>query len=148
LSKIRDGERIWHRMGDLGWIDNKGRIWFCGRKSHSVVMNDKILFTIPCESIFNNHPVVFRSALVGLGLPPDQKPVMCIELEPGQGKIKQSLLFEELRELAKSSVITEDIDIFLIHPGFPVDIRHNSKIFREKLTVWAGKKIKPRRNGG
>lgn len=147
LSKIRDGDRIWHRMGDLGWLDNMGRIWFCGRKGHRVVTRKRTLFTIPCESIFNNHPAVFRSALVGLGACPDQLPVICIELEPGQGKIDQHILFEELHELAKSNVLTEEIDTFLVHPCFPVDIRHNSKIFREKLTVWARQKIKPK-NGG
>jgi stearoyl-CoA desaturase (delta-9 desaturase) len=29
----------------------------------------------------------------------------------------------------------------LIHRSFPVDIRHNAKIFREKLSVWAQKKL-------
>jgi len=29
------------------------------------------------------------------------------------------------------------INTILYHPGFPVDIRHNAKIFREKLAVWA-----------
>lgn len=143
LSKIREGDRIWHRMGDLGWMDNKGRIWFCGRKGHRVIIRGKTLFTIPCEAIFNNHPAVFRSALVGLGQPPDQKPVICIELEPGLKKMQPDVLFNELRELATAHVLTENIDTFLIHPGFPVDIRHNSKIFREKLTIWARQKIKP-----
>jgi acyl-CoA synthetase (AMP-forming)/AMP-acid ligase II len=142
LSKIRDGQRIWHRMGDLGWMDHKGRIWFCGRKGHRVVTPHKTLFTIPCEAIFNNHPAVFRSALVGIGSSPNQKPIICIELEPGKKKIKQKILFQELHDLARDNVLTEDIDTFLIHPAFPVDVRHNSKIFREKLVIWAQKKIK------
>ncbi len=25
------GSRIWHRMGDLGYLDDRGRLWFCGR---------------------------------------------------------------------------------------------------------------------
>ena len=83
LSKIRGDDRIWHRMGDLGWMDQKGRIWFCGRKNHRVVTETGTLFSIPCEAIYNNHPKVFRSALVGAGNPPEQKPVICIELEPG-----------------------------------------------------------------
>ena len=44
----------------------RGRIWFCGRKSHRVVLPDETLFTIPCEAIFNTHPEVARSALVGV----------------------------------------------------------------------------------
>ena len=141
-SKIIDGDRFWHRMGDLGWQDNKGRIWFCGRKSHRVVTNDKTLFTIPCEAVFNNHPAVFRSALVGVGLPPHQLPVICIELEPEHKGVDQGILTEELIQLAQGNVLTETLDTFLYHPGFPVDIRHNSKIFREKLSAWAQRRLK------
>lgn len=142
LSKIAAGNSFWHRMGDLGWIDKKGRIWFCGRKSHRVVTGQKTLFTIPCEAVFNNHPAVFRSALVGLGRHPAQQPVICIELEPDHSRTDREALKLELLELARGHVLTEEIDTFLFHPGFPVDIRHNSKIFREKLGVWAEAKLK------
>ena len=81
LSKIKDGNFTWHRMGDLGRKDDKGRIWFLGRKSHRVITSNGTLFTIPCEAIFNNHPEVFRSALVGIGEKPNQVPVICIEPE-------------------------------------------------------------------
>jgi acyl-CoA synthetase (AMP-forming)/AMP-acid ligase II len=61
LAKIKDGNRFWHRMGDLGWRDNKGRVWFCGRKSQRVVAPGKTYFTIPCEAIFNTHSQVFAA---------------------------------------------------------------------------------------
>ena len=128
-------------MGDLGWKDKKGRVWYCGRKTHRVVTPHGTLFTIPCEAIFNNHPSVFRSALVGLGPAPRQRPVICIELEPDQRKADRQEIIKDLRELATANPLTEKIDTFLFHPGFPVDIRHNSKIFREKLAVWAQKKL-------
>ncbi|MBW2011102.1 MAG: peptide synthase, partial [Deltaproteobacteria bacterium] len=122
------------------------RIWFCGRKSHRVVTKSGALFTIPCEAIFNNHPDVFRSALVGVNSVSKEKseqiPVICIEVEGG-GKCKdEEKLEEELFELAKTNVMTENIEIILFHKSFPVDIRHNSKIFREKLTLWAEKQLK------
>ena len=140
LAKIVDGDTFWHRMGDLGWIDKKGRIWFCGRKSHRVVCLNKTMFTIPCEAIFNNHPRVYRSALVGVGPQGRQRPVVCIELVPEDaGKDKKGLK-KELLALAKSSPISEDIETILFHRAFPVDIRHNSKIFREQLAVWAENK--------
>jgi acyl-CoA synthetase (AMP-forming)/AMP-acid ligase II len=141
LSKIKDEDRVWHRMGDLGWMDKKGRIWFCGRKSHRVITKNGTLFTIPCEAIFNNHPGVSRSALVGVGLPPEQKPVICIELEAGNKRKNKKKLKKELFELAIKNVLTENIETILFHKAFPVDIRHNSKIFREKLAVWAEKKV-------
>jgi acyl-CoA synthetase (AMP-forming)/AMP-acid ligase II len=142
LSKIDDNGTIWHRMGDLGWLDNKGRIWFCGRKSHRVITADNTLFTIPCEAIFNNHPAVLRSALVGIGAAPDQHPVVCIEMEPDYKDADFELLSPELLALAQENPLTETLDTFLHHPGFPVDVRHNSKIFREKLAVWAESKLK------
>ncbi len=141
LSKIKDGSRFWHRMGDLGWIDNKGRLWYCGRKAHRVTTFDGTLFTIPCESIFNNHPAVFRSALVGTGKAPRQQPVICVELERESKNYNRKSLDRELLELAKAHMLTEKIDTFLVHPGFPVDIRHNAKIFREKLVNWAAKRL-------
>jgi acyl-coenzyme A synthetase/AMP-(fatty) acid ligase len=128
-------------MGDLGWMDSKGRIWFCGRKSHRVTTEETTLFTIPCEAIFNNHPMVFRSALVGVGPPYRQKPVVCIELESKKNKVKKKKIEKELLELAQQNEFTKKIDTILFCKSFPVDIRHNSKIFREKLAIWAEKKL-------
>lgn len=141
LSKIEDGNRFWHRMGDLGWFDQHGRLWFCGRKNHRVRSEEKTYFTIPCEAIFNNHPRVFRSALVGIGPVGKQRPVICIELEAGDDGKNKPQLVKELMKLAKDNILTEDINTFFFHEQFPVDIRHNAKIFREKLAVWAAKRI-------
>jgi len=129
-------------MGDLGWIDRQKRLWFCGRKSHRIITETRTLFTIPCEAIFNRHPLVFRSALVGVRPRPKQKPVICIELEKTPRKKNKQKITEELLELAKESVLTQEIDTILYHKAFPVDIRHNSKIFREKLTVWAQARVR------
>ena len=136
-SKIIQGKYFWHRMGDCGWIDNKGRIWFCGRKKHRIIIDKKIYFSVPCERIFNLHPKVFRSALVKTG----EKPVICVECEP-KTKINKEKLKIELLDLAQKYDITVGITEFLFPKEFPVDIRHNAKIGREKLGIWAEKKIK------
>jgi acyl-coenzyme A synthetase/AMP-(fatty) acid ligase len=97
------------------------------------------MFTIPCEAICNEHPAVYRSALVGVKGPgPKEIPVMIVE--PNRRCDKQQLL-ADLRQLAAASELTNRIDHFLIKNEFPVDIRHNAKIFREKLAVWAAKKL-------
>ncbi|MEW5721864.1 MAG: fatty acid CoA ligase family protein [Thermodesulfobacteriota bacterium] len=142
LAKIKDGEEVWHRMGDLGWLDDKGRIWFCGRKDHRVITEKGTLYTIPCEAVFNNHPRVFRSALVGVGPKGRRKPVICIELEPGDNGRDKARLVRELLEMGRANERTRDIETILFHKSFPVDIRHNSKIFREKLSVWAEQQLK------
>jgi len=140
-AKIEDKNSFWHRMGDVGWRDSKGRIWFCGRKNHRVITKENTLFTIPCEAIFNNHPQVFRSALVGIGLPNRQKPIICIELKKSRHKLNKKTIKKELLELAEQNELTKDIKTILFHKSFPVDIRHNSKIFRENLAIWAEKKL-------
>jgi acyl-coenzyme A synthetase/AMP-(fatty) acid ligase len=141
MAKIEDEDFFWHRMGDVGWKDSKGRVWFCGRKSHRVLTKENTLFTIPCEAIFNNHPQVFRSALVGIGPRNQQTPVMCIELKKSRHRLNKKTIKNELLELAVQNEFTKDIKTILFHKYFPVDIRHNSKIFREKLAVWAEKRL-------
>jgi len=141
-AKIPDGDSFWHRMGDLAWRDSKNRIWFCGRKGHRVSTIEGDMFTIPCEAIFNNHPGVFRSALVGIGTRPRQTPVICIELNPDDPKKDRDQLTEELLKMAATSPLTQSIHHILYHRCFPVDIRHNSKIFREQLATWAARRVK------
>jgi acyl-coenzyme A synthetase/AMP-(fatty) acid ligase len=140
-AKIPDSDgRIWHRMGDLGWRDSRGRIWFCGRKSHRVVTENGTLFTIPVEAIFNNHPAVFRSALTGVGPMGSQVPVVFVE--PLEKIDNPKTLIVELAALAQANPLTEEIQHIFIEKKFPVDIRHNAKIFREKLAAKAGTRLK------
>lgn len=133
--------KFFHRMGDVGYLDERGRIWFCGRKSHRVETAGGTMFTICCEAIFNTHPVVFRSALVGVKRNGQTEPVICVELEAQAKSRNQVALRSELCELAAKHPHTQSIRTVLFHPSFPVDIRHNAKIFREKLAVWAQAQI-------
>lgn len=143
LAKIPDGEGFWHRMGDMGYLDEQSRLWFCGRKAHRVGTAAGVLYSVCCEAIFNEHPQVRRSALVGVGVWGRQLPVLVVEPE---GRVRsQQQLFAELHELALANPLTKDIKEFMVHPSFPVDIRHNAKIFREKLALWATKKIRRER---
>jgi acyl-CoA synthetase (AMP-forming)/AMP-acid ligase II len=139
LAKIRDGRTFWHRIGDLGYFDEKGRLWFCGRKAHRVEAADGVMFTIPCEAIFNEHPEVNRSALVGVKRVGGRIiPVLIVEPVSESDHRK---LIEELKIMGAASDLTRGIKHFLINYEFPVDIRHNAKIFREKLAVWAAKQL-------
>lgn len=141
LAKVADDDdKFWHRMGDVGWLGDDDRLWFCGRKGHIVEAASGRMFTIPCEAIFNEHPKVFRSALVGVGDKPNQKPVIIVEPEagefPGSATAEQKFR-DELLTLGQASQLTDSIETVLFHRSLPVDIRHNVKIFREKLGPWA-----------
>jgi acyl-CoA synthetase (AMP-forming)/AMP-acid ligase II len=143
LAKIADHGRsiLYHRMGDLGYRDDQGRLWFCGRKSHRVVLPDETLFTIPCEAVFNAHPDVFRSALVGVNRQAEVIPVICVEPSRRLTLREQHNLRQELLGRGAAFAPTRRIRTILFHWSFPVDIRHNSKIFREKLAIWAGRRL-------
>jgi len=138
-AKIRCGSRVLHRTGDLGRVDAEGRLWFCGRKSHRIETGKGMLATIPLENIFNEHPAVFRSAIVGVGQPGAQVPVGCLELEAGVSF--SSRLEAELVALADATPFRGVVTRFLPHRGFPVDPRHNSKIRREELAAWAARRL-------
>ncbi len=140
-GKIPFNDSVIHRMGDVGWVDNKDRIWVCGRKKHRVTTPDDILYTIPCESVFNLHEKVFRSALIGLGPKENQTPVICVELKRGVFFWERKRIEKELLEMAEADEMTRSIKTILFHRSFPVDIRHNAKIFREQLVLWAEKKL-------
>ena len=144
LAKIPDAANggFYHRMGDVGYFDPSGRLWFCGRKAHRVVTPMGTRFSIPCEGVFNVHPKVYRTALVGVETNGIVEPVLCVELEAAARGESQEVIREELRRLGAAHAHTRDIGTFLFHPAFPVDVRHNAKIFREKLAVWAAGKLK------
>ena len=146
LAKIYDGEDVWHRMGDLGYYDEKSRLWFCGRKTHRVETSNGLVLPVPCEAIFNLHPNVYRSAVVGVGENNHQEAVLVIETQPGKhprNLSEKETFVNELLELGKQYQITHPIQKVLFYPkGFPVDVRHNAKIDRLELGRWAEKQLR------
>ncbi len=132
-SKIHDASSHWHRMGDLGKIDGQGRIWFCGRMAERVMTAAGPLYTDCCEAIFNQHPRVYRSALIDLG---GDRPGVVIEPEAGnfpKGREEETQFVTELGQLAESNPTTKSIACFFFEKSFPVDVRHNAKIHRLTL---------------
>ena len=148
LHKVQDGDRVWHRMGDVGYLDDQGRFWCCGRKSHRVLTARGTLFTEPCEAIFNSHTAVHRSALIGIGEAGKQQPVIVAEPWPEhlpRNPAKRAELESQLRGVGESHELTKSIERVLIYPKrLPTDIRHNSKIFREQIAPWAAEQIQLR----
>ena len=125
---------VWHRMGDAGYVDAAGRLWFCGRIAERVTTATGILHTEPCEQVFRLHPQIVRCALVGLGEPGRQEPALVVQ---AAGGTDEQLLLQELRILAAQHSGTAAITRFFFHPSLPVDVRHNAKIHRLALARWA-----------
>ncbi|TNE86185.1 MAG: peptide synthase [Deltaproteobacteria bacterium] len=138
-AKIRAGDRVLHRMGDLGYLDRHGRLWFCGRKAHRIETGSRMIPAVPVEGIYNEHPKVLRTALVGVGARGSETPILCVELEKGEKWTED--LGDELAVMAVGTRWEGVVSHIVHHPGFPTDARHNSKIRREDLKVWAEQKF-------
>jgi hypothetical protein len=70
------------------------------------------------------------------------RPVLCVEPRSWpRTRADRDRLRTELLELGAARPHTRLIEDVLFHRAFPVDIRHNAKIFREQLAVWAAKRL-------
>lgn len=139
-AKIQAGTAVWHRMGDAGYFDAAGQLWFCGRKAERVVGPAGVLYPAQVEPIFDAHPEVRRAALIGVGPGGQQRAAIVIEpvarAVMSRTKLRQELI-DELRALALANPRTRGIQFIYFHPQFPVDVRHNAKIHRLALARWA-----------
>jgi acyl-CoA synthetase (AMP-forming)/AMP-acid ligase II len=144
-SKIADSRAgassppvFWHRMGDVGYLDDAGRFWYCGRKSQRVETAAGTMFTESYEAVFDTHPAVRRSALVGIGPRGNQKPVMILEVNWPLSSERQG----ELRQILQDdNPTTLNGEIMVVDWPLPVDVRHNAKINREQLAAWAATQL-------
>ena len=139
LAKIQDGPGVWHRMGDVGRIDEEGRLWFLGRKAHRLETERGVLWPVPIENAFDVTRGVARSALVGVGPRGAERPVLVVERARPAEPVREVLprLRQRSGELTADPASGAGIEEFLFHPHFPVDARHNAKIRREELKEWA-----------
>ena len=147
-NKIADADgTVWHRLGDAGYLDATGRLWCCGRVGHRLVVPDGLMFPLMCEPIFDAHPAVRRSGLVGVPATEGTvEPVICVELIDGATRGAQlDGIRDELLALAAAHATTRAIRQVLFHTRLPVDPRHNSKIERPALARWAAGQLPRRR---
>ncbi len=148
LAKIPDEGGAWHRMGDLGRLDDEGRLWFCGRKADRVEVGAGILYTTCVEPAFEAHPWVARAALVGVGARPTQRPVLVVEPAPGRFPRTASArgeLTEALRALGAAHAASTGgapVTDVLFRDALPLDVRHNAKILRHELVSWAEQRVR------
>jgi len=138
-AKVSDGGGLWHRMGDIGYFDAEGLLWFCGRKSQRLETEQGTFLPVPTESLYDRHPKVRRSALVGVGPRGSERPVLVVEGEEREPA--------ELVSFARANVVPPTphplpkIERVLFRDALPVDARHNAKIRREELKRWAEERL-------
>jgi acyl-CoA synthetase (AMP-forming)/AMP-acid ligase II/pimeloyl-ACP methyl ester carboxylesterase len=127
------GER-WHRTGDVGHLDESGRLWVEGRLPHVLVTENGVVTPVGPEQRFESVFEVARAALVGVGPRGEQQLVAVIETVPPAFRVS-------LANSALASAVRASTDLplaaVLVVPNLPTDIRHNSKIDRVRLGAWA-----------
>jgi len=129
-----DGQ-LWHKLGDVGTIDEEGRIWYWGRKVHVIDLGYTKMYTAPVSNIFNRHPGIKQSALIGPTIGGRTVPSLVIEMKDGSTRMTDDLL-AELREIRDANEQTKPIENFYLKNSFPVDARHNIKIDHLQLCKW------------
>lgn len=140
-NKVPDPEGEWHRFGDVGYLDVHGRLWVCGRVSQRVRAAGRNLFPLQVEPLFDAHPKVRRSGLVGVPAPGGELPVLCVEVNSDVAKNELAGLHRELLARAAESETTSAVHAILFKHRLPVDPRHNSKIERSSLAKWAARQL-------
>lgn len=136
LAKIHDGDSVWHRMGDLGFLDQQGRLWFCGRLAERVLVGDEIFYPDCTEPLFLKHPLVARCALIGLRRKGLTFPAIVVQPKFGHYPLwtyQKKRFIGELWEIAQRYEKTRCIRHFFFRKKLPVDVRHNAKIHRLAL---------------
>jgi acyl-CoA synthetase (AMP-forming)/AMP-acid ligase II len=127
--------RLWHRMGDMGYKDVRGRMWLSGRVNTVILRAGRAVYPVPVEAAIEPLPFVRRAALVGL---PDaalgERAVLVIEFArrtpcPADWQAR-------LRTICAEQGWPVD-DVRAI-PRLPVDARHNARIDYRKLKQWLG----------
>ncbi|MDH2442747.1 alpha/beta fold hydrolase [Amnibacterium sp. CER49] len=119
----------WHRTGDVGHLDEQGRLWVEGRLQHVIVTADGVVTPVGVEQRAESVGVR-RAAAVGVGPRGTQQLVVVVEDRPS-GLVEPALA-DSVR-----AAVGEPVAAVLGVPRLPTDIRHNSKIDRALLARWA-----------
>ena len=125
----------WHRSGDVGHLDEQGRLWIEGRMGHIVTTPDGPVTPIGIEHAVEDAPHVEHAAVVGVG-PVGAQEVVVVAV-PSAGTTRPGLADEALSDIVRAQASEIDIAAVLVAPRLPVDKRHNSKINRTRIARWA-----------
>jgi len=127
----------WHRTGDVGMLDDKGRLWIQGRLSHVITGPRGPLGPVPMEqqverALVSDGVSGVLVAAVGVGPAGSQVPVVvCAPSTVGRSRSDLRLADAELVDRVRA--VLPDVAAVLWRSAMPVDIRHGAKIDRQKL---------------
>jgi olefin beta-lactone synthetase len=114
-TKFRVEGGLWHRTGDLGWLDPGGRLWLMGAASAAISDERGVLYPFAVECAAREVPGVRRAAVVVL----DRSRILAVETGRGE-KVEATAILQALGWAR--------LDGVRLLPAIPMDKRHNAKI--------------------
>jgi acyl-coenzyme A synthetase/AMP-(fatty) acid ligase len=129
-----DPSARWHRTGDVGHLDDKGRLWIEGRMPHVIATSDGPVTPVGAEQSIERVDGVGRAAVVGVG-PQGLRQCVAV-IETTEGARRAALADPELTTAIRESTDLPIAAVLQVR-ALPTDIRHNSKIDRSRLSAWA-----------
>jgi acyl-coenzyme A synthetase/AMP-(fatty) acid ligase len=124
----------WHRSGDVGHLDETGRLWIEGRMGDIVTTPDGPVTPVGIEQAASSLPEVADTAVVGVGPAGTQQ--LIVVVVPVARVRRPDLADEALTDRVRTAAGRE-VAAVLVTPSLPVDKRHNSKIDRPRIARWA-----------
>ncbi|MGC1208628.1 MAG: alpha/beta fold hydrolase [Ornithinimicrobium sp.] len=126
----------WHRTGDVGHLDDHGRLWVQGRRVHVLHTSDGPLAPYPIEHRISGLPGVADVAVVGVG-PAGTAQCVAVVIPESRVRRADSPLADADLAAAVRGTAGVSIAAVLVKDWLPVDIRHASKVDRTGLATWA-----------
>lgn len=127
-----------YRTGDVGMLDERGRLWIGGRLEHVLTTATGVVTPVSVEVAAETVTAVTRAAAVGVGPVGAQVAVVVAEIAdaPARGALAPLDLAAAVRDAVRRA---RDLDVaaVLVVAALPVDRRHNSKIDRRRVGDWA-----------
>ncbi|MBA2560932.1 MAG: AMP-binding protein, partial [Propionibacteriales bacterium] len=127
----------WHRTGDVGHVDAKGRLWVEGRLEHLVTTPDGPVTPVGVEQRVEALDGVLAAAAVGVGPVGTQQLAVVVVAHSGRFRRRSPVVAPPALTDAVREVVGADVSAVLVSPRLPVDIRHASKVDRAKVALWA-----------
>ena len=115
-TKVRAGNRVWHRTGDAGYLDARGRLWLMGRCGAKADDERGVLYPFGAEIAAQTIAGVDRCALLAY----KGRRLLLVEASP-RGS-------HEVTRAIRSRLAWARLDEVRLVSKLPVDDRHNAKI--------------------
>ncbi len=129
-------DRGWHRTGDVGHLDDTGRLWIEGRLGHLIVTARGVVTPVGPEQRVQTLPDVRAAAVVGVG-PVGNQQVVVVVVPEGRAPSHRAPTADLALTDTVRAVAGVEVAAVLVAADLPVDIRHASKVDRTRLAGWA-----------